>query len=110
MTQDDGSVSDVALSYNDNGDIKIWLAGAGFKISLTIRQQSRLTRANQQQMSHAIANDWASDAVGYNMADCIGLVKTDRTANFYFRIIPETRGFGLNYESVNVRGQLAGFL
>ncbi|RLM00275.1 hypothetical protein CFD26_100955 [Aspergillus turcosus] len=131
MTQDDGSVSDLAFSYYDNGDINLWLAGdfrtvstgdedqaahekrfdgAGFKISLTTRRQSRLTRAHQQQMSHAIANDWASDAVRYNMADYIGLVKTDHTANFYFRIIPETRGFGLNYESVNVCGQLAGFL
>ncbi|KAF7171808.1 hypothetical protein CNMCM5623_004139 [Aspergillus felis] len=117
------------FSYYDNGDINLWLAvdfttvstddedrsahdkrfdGAGFKISLTTRQHSRLTRAHLQQTSNAIANDWASDAVNYNMADYIALVKTDHTANF--RIIPETRGLGLNYESVNVCGQLAGFL
>lgn len=52
----------------------------------------------------------ATDANSMKMSDYIGLVKTDHQANFYFRIIPETKGFGLNYESVNVCGQLAQFL
>lgn len=131
MTYDDqGSTSDVGFNYFDNGDINLDFAGdfgtlptgsdqsdfqkrfngAGFKISVTTRVRSRLTRAHQKSMAHSIAVDWESEANSYPMSDYIGLVKTDHTANFYFRIIPELRGFGLNYESVNICGQLGGFL
>jgi hypothetical protein len=69
-----------------------------------------MTRDHQKAMAHAIANDWASDAYAYPMSDYMGLVKTDHPPNFYFRIIPGVRGFGLNYESVNISGMLSGFL
>lgn len=131
MTFDDqGNTSDVGFNYFDNGDINLDFAGdfgtlptgsgqsnvqkrfngAGFKISTTTRVRSRLTRAHEKSMAHSIAVDWASDANSYAMSDYIGLVKTGHTANFYFRIIPETKGFGLNYESVNICGQLGGYL
>jgi hypothetical protein len=133
LTCEDGSpASDVAFNYFDNGDVNMDIAGdmgvfpaeggvdpsglqkrykgAGFKISWTSRKRSLLTRAHQNQMSYEIARDWADKAAFTGEGDYIGLVKTDHTANFYFRIIPETRGFGLNYESVNVCGQLAPFL
>lgn len=127
LTSEDGSpASDVAFNYFDNGDVNMDIAGdmgaletsglqkryngPGFKISWTSRKRSLLTRAHQNQMSYEIARDWADKAAFPGEGDYIGLVKTDHTANFYFRIIPETRGFGLNYESVNVCGQLAPFL
>jgi hypothetical protein len=133
LTGEAGSPSsDVAFNYFDNGDVNMDYAGdlgtlghdgqvetsglqkrhdgAGFKISWTSRQRSLLTRAHQDQMSHEIALDWADKATFLGEGDYIGLVKTDHRANFYFRIIPETKGFGLNYESVNICGQLAPFL
>lgn len=126
-----GDVSDVAFNYFDNGDLNLQLAGdygslpsgeaqnttlhrrfdgAGFKISATTRLSSRLTRAHENYMAQRIAQDWAGNADSSAMSDYIGLVETGHSANFYFRIIPETKGFGLNYESVNVCGQLAEFL
>lgn len=60
-------------------------------------------------MTYYILQDWANDAYRLAMSDYIGLVKTDHNANFYFRIIPEIRGFGLNYARVNIYGQLAPF-
>jgi hypothetical protein len=132
LTGEHGSPSDVALNYFDNGDVVMDHAGergsltsggqdeasglqkrypsAGFKITWTSRINTRLTRQHQNQMSYAIASDWAGRAAQTDEGDYIGLVKTDHTANFYFRIIPETNGFGLNYESVNVCGGLAGYL
>ena len=132
LTGEHGTSSDVAFNYFDNGDVNMDYAGdmgtltpgsqdsegslqkryngRGFKISWTSRKNSRLTRQHQYQMSYSIAKDWAGRAAATDEGDYIGLVKTDHTANFYFRIIPETNGFGLNYESVNVCGQLAGFL
>lgn len=124
--------SDVAFHYFDNGDVIMdyagdmgtlaadgqvetsglqkRYAGAGFKISWTSRKRSLLTRAHQNQMSYEIARDWADKAAFTGEGDYIGLVKTDHTANFYFRNIPEAKGVGLNFESVNVCGQLALFL
>jgi hypothetical protein len=133
LTGEHGTASDVAFNHFDNGDINMDYAGdlgkltssgkdgeagdlqkryngAGFKISWTSHKRSLLTRAHQNEMSYFIAKDWGSRAAKTDEGDYIGLVKTDQTANFYFRIIPESQGFGLNYESVNVCGQLAGFL
>lgn len=44
------------------------------------------------------------------MTDFIGFAETDHNANFYYRIIPESRSFGLDYESVDICGQMGGFL
>ncbi|KAJ5330436.1 hypothetical protein N7476_000219 [Penicillium atrosanguineum] len=128
---DQGKTSDIAFNYFDNGDLNLHFSGdyghlpsgldqsstlerrfngAGFKISATTRVRSKLTRDHEKSMAYRIAQDWASDSYRFSMSDYIGLVKTDHTANFYFRIIPEVKGFGLNYESVNICGQLAGFL
>lgn len=76
----------------------------------TSRKLSKLTQDHQTLMSRAIAVDWADWTYEDGNGDYIGLVKTDHAAKFYFRIILETRSFGLNYESVKVCGQLAPFL
>ncbi|KAJ5204877.1 uncharacterized protein N7498_005756 [Penicillium cinerascens] len=128
---DQSNTSDLAFKFFDNGDLNLHFAGdfghlssgtdqsptlqrrfdgAGFKIAATTRVRSKLTRDHQRSMAYHIACDWASDSYRMSTSDYIGLVKTDHTANFYFRIIPEIKGFGLNYESVNICGQLAPFL
>lgn len=117
---------DTALNFYDNGGAMLHLPGPGqslgnstlakrfdgegFKISFTTRQKSLLTTDHQHEMSEALARDWYSVAAFYQADEYIGLVKTEHTANFYFRIIPELQGFGLNYESVDVCGGMAGFL
>ncbi|OQD61890.1 hypothetical protein PENPOL_c014G09920 [Penicillium polonicum] len=57
-------------------------------------------------MAHEIATNWALDAYAAPMSDYMGLVKTGNHPNFYYRIIPEVKGFGLNYESVDICGVL----
>ncbi|KAK5173997.1 uncharacterized protein LTR77_001076 [Saxophila tyrrhenica] len=87
--------------------------GPGFKISFTSRQPSLLTQDHMSQASYAIADDWADRADRNdpeNMADYIGFQETDDTANFYYRIIPEGDGYGLEYESVDVCGGMGGYL
>lgn len=44
------------------------------------------------------------------LQDLIGFVDTGHDSNFYHRTIPEIANFGLNYESVDVCGGMAGFL
>ncbi|KGO68426.1 hypothetical protein PITC_070510 [Penicillium italicum] len=128
---DQGSASDIAFNYFDNGDFNLHFAGdsgtlpagnaqdspihkrfngAGFKISATTRNKSKLPRDQRRAMANDIAKSWASEANSSPMSDYMGLVKTGHTPNFYFRIIPETQGFGLNYESVNLCGSMEGFL
>lgn len=82
----------------------------GFKVSYTTRIQSKLTRAHQIEMSQRLASWWAQRADCCNMHDMIGFVETGHAANFYYRIIPETVNFGLNYETVDSCGQMARFL
>ncbi|KAL6790988.1 hypothetical protein J3E68DRAFT_429572 [Trichoderma sp. SZMC 28012] len=84
--------------------------GSGFKISYTTRAKSKLSYSQQQEMSGFIAAAWATASKTYDMTDFIGFVETGHLANFYYRVIPEIRGFGLNYESVDVCGQMGGFL
>ncbi|KAK6217118.1 hypothetical protein QIS74_07232 [Colletotrichum tabaci] len=91
-------------------DLSKRVGAAGFKISYTTRAQSLLTRSHQQEMSGCIASAWSIAAENYRLEDYIGLAKTDHNANFYWRIIPELYGFGLNYESVDVCGGMAGYL
>lgn len=84
--------------------------GAGFKIVFSTRMHSKLTVSHQKQMSLAIAKEWARRGDSTSMNEFFGLVKTGHKANFYHRIIPEVRGFGMNYESVDACGQMASFL
>ena len=81
----------------------------GFKISYTTRMKSLLTRAHQIEMSQRYATYWATLANCCDLHDMMGFVETEHKANFYFRIIPETVGFGLNYESVDICGGMAQF-
>jgi hypothetical protein len=61
-------------------------------------------------MPGKIADDWVMASCKYHSADYTGLVRTDAAANFYFRIIPELYGSGLNYEDVDYCGELKQFL
>jgi hypothetical protein len=61
-------------------------------------------------MSAFGAAAWAVTSDTYAMTDYIGFAETDHSANFYYRIIPESNGFGLNYESVDICGGMASFL
>lgn len=121
---------DTAISFFDNGDGILYLPdsfkqvkdtanatslgkryhGNAFKIAFTTRQKSLLTRAHQNDMSYELARAWQIQVGLLGANEVIGLVKTEHTANFYYRIIPELYGFGLNYESVDVCGGLAGYL
>lgn len=119
---------DVAFNHYSNGGTVLHLGGAnetlaanpselskrtgfgheGFKISFTTRQPAALTKPQQDDMANSIARDWASHV--FATSDYIGLVKDGHKADFYYRIIPEVLGFGLNYESVKVCGGMADFL
>lgn len=83
--------------------------GPGFKISYTARLPSQLSKQHKIDMSQALALEWAARAKD-DMHDMIGFVETEHDANFYYRIIPETKGYGLNYESVDICGGMAKFL
>ncbi|KAB8074912.1 hypothetical protein BDV29DRAFT_201131 [Aspergillus leporis] len=63
----------------------------GFKVSYTTRMESKLTHT-------------------HHLSNYIVLWKAGHSANFYFRIIPESNNFGMIYESVDVCGGMAGLL
>lgn len=118
--------ADITVSYYDNGHVNLNHGAAsqqdgkntkrynapkgGFKFAWTSRVGSKLTSAHEDDMSAALANDWASYADNNGISEYIGFVETGHTANFYFRIIPELGGFGLNYEDVNVCGGMGKYL
>lgn len=133
-----GSCADVALNHFDNGDLildhagglhtfgtgnddntlglKKRFDGAGFKIAFSGRSGGDIvTPEHRDQISDAIAHDWAYSALNTDMNEYFGLVKHGGIsdiyqATFYFRIIPETQGFGLDYESVDACGGMGDFL
>jgi hypothetical protein len=86
--------------------------GAGFKISYTTRIKTQLSVDHQWDMGEAIGLKWADVANhwGNGPTDVIGFTSVNHQANFYYRIIPEIRGFGLNYESVDICGGMSGLL
>lgn len=132
VDKEDGTPSDIAVNDFGNGEFDLQFAdfdtssaagengtdlhkrydGSGIKVPFTTRKASKLTRAHQKDVSAAIARSWGQFATtrSYHMNDYFGLVKTEHEANFYFRIIPELKGFGLNYESVNACGGMAKYL
>ncbi|PYH38086.1 uncharacterized protein BO87DRAFT_445857 [Aspergillus neoniger CBS 115656] len=93
-------------------DLKKRFDNPGFKISFTTRGRSKLTQAHQKSMALAGAATWAvyADNANHKMDDFIGFTETENSANFYYRIIPELRGFGTNYETVDVCGGMASYL
>jgi hypothetical protein len=86
--------------------------GAGFKLSFTTRVHSGLDQGQMVVLSQRIGDSWNWEANNRDMGEWVGLVKlADRhQAVVYIRIIPEVRGYGEEYESVDVCGQLAPFL
>ncbi|KAE8387086.1 hypothetical protein BDV23DRAFT_186659 [Aspergillus alliaceus] len=126
--KNEGFTHDVAFNHYTNGGTVLHLGGPnetlaadpsrlskragfgheGFKISFTTRQGSALTKDEQDQMANDIARDWSERV--FQATEYIGLVKDGHKADFYYRIIPELQGFGLNYESVDVCGGMASLL
>ncbi|KAE8422845.1 hypothetical protein BDV36DRAFT_291010 [Aspergillus pseudocaelatus] len=84
----------------------------GFKIAFTTRKRSKLTQAHQKSMALAGAATWAvyADNANHKMDDFIGFAETEHAANFYYRIIPEIKGFGTNYDTVDICGGMASYL
>ncbi|PIG84697.1 hypothetical protein AARAC_011446 [Aspergillus arachidicola] len=82
----------------------------GFKIAYTARKKSPLNEQDALKMAKHISIKWQGMAIGNDISDFIGVVETGHTANFYFRIIPEHKGYGLNYESVDICGGMTGML
>ncbi|GAB1210540.1 hypothetical protein APSETT445_009335 [Aspergillus pseudonomiae] len=82
----------------------------GFKIAYTTRKTAPLNEQEALTMARHISLKWQGMALGSDISDFIGFVETGHTANFYFRIIPEHKGYGLNYESVDICGGMAGML
>lgn len=83
----------------------------GFKVSYTTRKESKLTKAHGVDMANKLALDWTSRAISNDkLSNYIGLWKTDHDANFYFRVIPESKDFNMNYETVDSCGGMARFL
>ncbi|KAE8342106.1 hypothetical protein BDV24DRAFT_150612 [Aspergillus arachidicola] len=82
----------------------------GFKIAYTTRKKSPLNEQDALKMAKHISMKWQGMAIGNDISDFIGFVETGHTANFYFRIIPEHKGYGLNYESVDICGGMTGML
>jgi hypothetical protein len=132
VDEEGGAPTDIAINNFGNGEFDLQYAdfdtssmvgenstdfhkrydGAGIKVPFTTRKTSKLTRARQKQVSAETARSWVNFATtaSYHMNDYFGLVKTGHEANFYFRIIPELKGFELNYESVNACGGMAKYL
>lgn len=135
FTLDNSPKHDIIADHYDNGDTVLQLpfpggnsaangtAGSssnlhkrfdkpGFKISFTTRERSKLTQDHQKSMALAGAAAWAvyADNASHKMNDFIGFAETEHAANFYYRIIPEIRGFGTNYETVDVCGGMASYL
>ncbi|POR37450.1 Uncharacterized protein TPAR_02357 [Tolypocladium paradoxum] len=84
--------------------------GPGFKVSYTTRKPSTLSYSQQVTMADVLGAYWSNTAANMDLHDLIGFVATNHDANFYWRIIPEMYGFGLNYESVDICGQMGQFL
>jgi hypothetical protein len=123
-----GKAHDVAINHYEDGTGQVHLpgygqtlsnstsshlhkrfTGAGFKIAFTTRTTTQPSTAHKKTISKDIATNWAKEAdAGIN--DLIGFVETSDKANFYWRIIPELKGFGTNYESVNICGGMASYL
>ncbi|KAL2007634.1 hypothetical protein VTN00DRAFT_7616 [Thermoascus crustaceus] len=97
---------DQLLNDNSSSTITRRTAAPGFKISYATRSQSYLTNAHQKQMASAIAEYWRRLAVDDGISEFMGFEKTGSTANFNFRIIPESRSFGGNYEDRDYCGPI----
>jgi hypothetical protein len=96
-------------SLGGASDVHKRFDGAGFKIAFTSRPNPTPNRSNEAAISNALAQNWWREADA-TINELIGFAKTSNKANFYWRIIPEIQGFGLNYESVDVCGGMAAYL
>ncbi|PIG83028.1 hypothetical protein AARAC_004924 [Aspergillus arachidicola] len=118
---DDSPKHDIIANHYENGETVLHLHfyegtlrfdNPGFKIAFTTRERSKLTQAHQKSMALAGAATWAvyADNANHKMDDFIGFAETEHAANFYYRIIPEIKGFGTNYETVDICGGMASYL
>lgn len=123
--QTEGSSHDVAFNHFSNGDMSLHLGSPnqtlssnphldntkrassvnskGLKIVYSRKEHSTgFTQTEARKMGQDLANDWANRAATKKMGDYIGTFKDGNKLEVEFRIIPETKGFALNYEEVNV--------
>lgn len=81
--------------------------GAGFKLTYANRNPNNLDGDDQQALAHSTGNHWLADVKKRNIHNYIGMLEDEnRNPKVYWRIIPEVSGFGLNYESVHICGNL----
>lgn len=123
--QSGGSSHDIAFNHFSNGDMSLHLGSPnqtlssnphldnnkrassvnnkGLKIVYSRKVYSTgITQTEARKMGQDLANDWAQRATTRKMGDYIGAIKNGNKLVVDFRIIPETKGFALNYEEVNV--------
>lgn len=61
-------------------------------------------------MPAALAGEWADFTRWYSAGELIGFATVNHNANFHYRILPETKGVCLNYESVDICGGMSGYI
>ncbi|KAE8368170.1 hypothetical protein BDV27DRAFT_154334 [Aspergillus caelatus] len=104
---DDSPKHDIIANHYENGETVLHLP-----LREDSGKRSKLTQAHQKSMALAGAATWAvyADNANHKMDDFIGFAETEHAANFYYRIIPEIKGFGTNYETVDICGGMASYL
>lgn len=91
---------------NGDGDLEKRAAAPAIKISYRSFKKSAFSRQEQIMGSNKISQAWDLAANQGGINNYIGLVQSDGSADFYWRIIPEKVGFGTNFEPTNICGDL----
>lgn len=89
------------------------LDGEGIKVAFTTRDSASLDNLDQfeiNQFINQVVADWHDKVTNEGASQYFGLVKEGHAGLAYFRIIGETKSFGVEYEDVNACGQMAEFL
>ena len=126
MRHDDTSIDAIVTTYDD-GTGHIFASptpqnatgltkrqdGPGFKVNYSVFKNSVFGQfpsdkqlSARLQLSQDLAQDWVDRADNKGMSEWIGIAKIDGIIEFGLRIIPESNGFGEEFESVNVCGPL----
>ncbi|KAL5042616.1 hypothetical protein BDW71DRAFT_211057 [Aspergillus fruticulosus] len=108
LSVDDAPKHDIIANHYANGETVLHLP----LLDSNNSPRAPARRLKNKSMALAGAATWGvyADNAGHKIDDFIGFAETGHAANFYYRIIPETKGFGTNYESVDICGGMAGYL
>ncbi|KAJ5648131.1 hypothetical protein N7490_004503 [Penicillium lividum] len=103
-------LSHPAISSNVTGpsNLRKRFDGHGVKIAFTSRTNGQPSSIFAVDGAQALTQNWWYHVK--NERNIIGFVETHNKANFYFRTIAESKGFGTNYESVDVCGGMANLV